>query len=79
MTRLNEKQLELARSISAECKTASDVTGLLKELFAGTLEQMLEAEIEEHLGYVKHSAQGDNTGNSRNGFNKKTLKSKWGK
>lgn len=56
MTRLNEKQLELARSISSECQTPSDVTALLKELFAGTLEQMPEVEMEEHPGYEKHSA-----------------------
>jgi putative transposase len=78
MTRLNGKQLELAKSISRECKTPADVTELLKSLFAGTLEQMLEAEIEEHLGYEKHSPVGDHSGNSRNGFNKKTLKSEWG-
>jgi putative transposase len=78
MARLSEKQLELARSISSECKTPADVTDLLKSLFAGTLEQMLEAEMEEHLGYEKHSPAGDNSGNSRNGFNKKTLKSEWG-
>jgi putative transposase len=78
MTRLSKEKLELAKAISGECQTPSDVTALLKELFAGTLEQMLEAEIEEHLGYEKHSVQADNTGNSRNGFNKKTLKSEWG-
>lgn len=78
MGRLNEKQLELAKSISSVCKTPVDVTEMLKSLFAGTLEQMLEAEIEEHLGYEKHSQAGDLSGNSRNGFNKKTLKSEWG-
>ncbi len=78
MTRLSEKQMELVKSISSECKTPSDVTELLKTLFAGTLEQMLEAEMEEYVGYEKHSPSGDNTGNSRNGFNKKTLKSEWG-
>lgn len=35
---------------------------------------MLEAEIDEHLGYDKHSSQGDLSGNSRNGYNKKKLK-----
>ncbi len=78
MTRLSKEKMELAKAIRSECKTPSDVTALLKELFGGTLEQMLEAEIEEHLGYEKHSAKGDNTGNSRNGFNKKRLKSEWG-
>jgi putative transposase len=78
MTQLNEKQLELSKAIGSECRTPSEVTALLKSLFAGTLEQMMEAEIEEYLGYEKHSPAGDHSGNSRNGFNKKTLKSEWG-
>ncbi len=78
MSRLNEKGMELVKSIANECETPADVTKLLKELFAGTLEQMLEAEMEEYLGYGKHDNAGDNSGNSRNGFNKKTIKSEWG-
>ena len=34
--------------------------------------------MEEHLGYDKHSVTGNNSGNSRNGFNTKTIKSEWG-
>jgi Transposase and inactivated derivatives len=43
------------------------------------LQQIFEAEIEEHLGYKKHSIEGNNTGNSRNGYNKKTIQTKFGK
>ncbi len=39
---------------------------------------MLEAELDEHLGYEKHSAQGDGSGNSRNGHGRKTVKTEWG-
>ena len=39
---------------------------------------MLEAEMDEHLGYEKHTTEGYNTGNSRNGYNKKTIKSDYG-
>ena len=78
MARLDEKSMELVKVISKACETPADVTKLLKELFAGTLEQMLEAEMEEYLGYEKHSAEGDHSGNSRNGFGKKTIKSEWG-
>ena len=42
------------------------------------LEKMLEAELDEHLGYEKHSAQGDGSGNSRNGHGRKTVKTEWG-
>jgi len=78
MARLNENETALVRRIISDCKTPADVTNKLKDLFAGTLEQMLEAELDDHLGYEKHSPLGDNTGNSRNGFGKKTIKSEWG-
>ena len=78
MTRLNEKQMELVKEISTECKSPAEVTSMLKNLFAGTLEQMLQAEMDEHLGYDKHSPEGDLTGNSRNGYGQKTIKSEWG-
>ena len=51
MARLDEKGMELVKAMSSECETPADVTKLLKELFAGTLEQMLEAEMDTHLGY----------------------------
>lgn len=44
MTQLNEKEKQLVTLISEECRTPSDVTAKLKNLFAGTLEIMLEAE-----------------------------------
>ena len=78
MTRLNETQMELVKVISQQCNTPAEVTSLLKSLFAGTLEQMLKAEMDEHLGYETHSAVGDNSSNSRNGYGKKTIKSEWG-
>ncbi|MCK9478119.1 MAG: IS256 family transposase [Firmicutes bacterium] len=56
-----------------------DIHAMLKSLFGGTIEEMLEAEMEEHLGYDKHSSKGDLSGNSRNGYNKKTLQTQMGK
>jgi putative transposase len=78
MTRLNENEKALAELLSGECTTMQEVTAKLKNLFAGTLEKMLEAELDEHLGYEKHSVLGNNSGNSRNGYGKKTIKSEWG-
>ena len=40
---------------------------LFARLFADTLEQMLEAELSEHLGYEPYEAKGRNRGNNRNG------------
>jgi putative transposase len=69
---------ELASLLSEECHSVEDVHKLLKDLFKGTLEAMLEAEMEEHLGYEKHNNAGDLSGNSRNGYNTKKIQSEMG-
>lgn len=38
--------MELARLLMAECHTTREIQAKLKKLFAGTIEQMLEAEID---------------------------------
>ena len=52
--------------------------GLLKQLTKAVLERALSAEMTEHLGYEPHAAAGRNSGNSRNGATKKTLKGEFG-
>ena len=47
--------------------------GLAKKLTAGLLNKALEAEMDMHLGYKKHSSEGDGSGNSRNGYSEKTV------
>jgi putative transposase len=47
--------------------------GLLQQLTKVFLESALEGEMDAHLGYAKHDAAGDNTGNSRNGRRAKTV------
>lgn len=59
-------------------KTAEDIQNVLKDLFGGVLQQMLEAELDNHLGYTKHDYQNKNTTNSRNGKGRKTMKSNLG-
>lgn len=66
------------RELAKGCRTVDDVHEMLKNLFKDTLQQILEAEMEEHLGYKKHSPEGNNTGNSRNGYSKKTIKTRFG-
>jgi len=48
--------------------------GILKQLTKALLERALQGEISHHLGYSKHAPEGNNSGNSRNGKSKKTLK-----
>ncbi|MBT5555122.1 MAG: IS256 family transposase [Ilumatobacter sp.] len=47
--------------------------GLLSNLTKQVLETGLEVEMEEHLGYEKHAAEGRNGENSRNGTRSKTV------
>ena len=63
MTRLNEKQEALVKEIIKECRTPAEVTNPLKRLFAGTLEQILQSEMDKPLGCNMHSPEGDNSGN----------------
>ncbi len=53
-----------------DIKTAEDIQEALKDLMGGTIQEMLEVEMDEHLGY-SHYERSENT-DSRNG--KKTKK-----
>ena len=53
-------------------------SGLLKQLTKAILERALESELTHQLGYSKNSPEGRNSGNSRNGKGRKTLKTDHG-
>lgn len=59
-------------------KDAKDVQEMLKDLLGDTLQGMLEAEMDHHLGYSKYDYQNKETSDSRNGFSKKTVTSSMG-
>ena len=65
---------DLARGIKSE----ADLSSLTRELLKITVEASLNAEMEAHLGYPKHSPTGHNSGNSRNGYGSKSLKGEHG-
>lgn len=75
---MQNAQTQLVKELAKECRTVEDIHSKLKELFKDAMQEMLEAEITEHLGYEKNSAAGNNTGNSRNGYSQKTVKTKFG-
>lgn len=52
--------------------------GILKQFTKAILERAMQAELTTHLGYEKHAPEGKNSGNSRNGKSKKTLKGDFG-
>src|SRR5450432_348273 len=55
-----------------------DVHGLLRQLTKLVVERAMQGEMAEHLGYEKHDPEGNNSGNSRNGVTRKTLKGDFG-
>jgi putative transposase len=62
-------------------KSLSDLTGsngIIQEMIKRTVERILEAEQESHLGYERHNKGGIVTDNFRNGFSKKTMKTSSG-
>lgn len=50
-----------------DIKNANDIHNALKDLFADTIQEFMEAELETHLGYAKHDTKSKKTSNSRNG------------
>ena len=54
--------------------SVEDVQNLFKELIGNVLENGLEAEMDEELGYSKYDYRNKDTDNSRNGHSLKNLK-----
>jgi transposase-like protein len=59
-----------------DIETADDIQDALKDLLAGTIQGMLEAEMDAHLGYDKYERSAET--NSRNGTKPKSVRSKYG-
>lgn len=55
-----------------------DVQGLLQQITKAVLERAMQAEMTDHLGYEKHDPAGYNSGNSRNGVTRKTVRGDFG-
>lgn len=59
-----------------DIESAEDIQNALKDLLSGTIQDMLEAEMNEHLGYDKYERSEEN--NYRNGSKSKTVRSNYG-
>lgn len=59
-------------------KDVAGVQALVKELTAGLIQEAMDAELEEELGYSKYDYRNKQTDNSRNGSYKKTVSSSQG-
>lgn len=71
---------EILRKLLQEydVKNARDVQSMLKDLFADTVQEMLEAELDDHLGYSRYDYKNKKTKNSRNGYRSKKVISDFG-
>ena len=56
----------------------NDILTALKDMFREVLQESLEAEMDEALGYGKYDYTDKSTDNSRNGYSKKTVKTELG-
>ena len=59
-----------------DIQSADDIQEALKDLLSGTLQDMLEKEMDDHLGYDRYERSGEP--NYRNGTKSKTVRSKYG-
>lgn len=72
---MNEQQPELPKDFFKQFKSKEEFTSFFNSLYKRGIEEMLQGELDEHLGYEKHAPEGRNSGNSRNGSYKKKVKS----
>ena len=59
-----------------DVESASDLQDARKDLLGGTIKEMMEAEMDSHLGYEKSKRSANE--NARNGYKSKTLNSSYG-
>ena len=74
--KMSEERKKLVQEFikSNDFKTAGDIQVALRDLFKDAIQEMLEAELTEHLGYEKNEYTRDNE-NYRNGYSSKTVHS----
>ena len=59
-----------------DIETAEDIQDALKDLLGGTIKEMMEAEMDDHLGYQK--SERSNSDDYRNGYKSKRVNSSYG-
>ena len=59
-----------------DIESTSDIQDALKDLLGGTIKELMEAEMNSHLGYEKFQRSANE--NARNGYKSKTLNSSYG-
>jgi len=85
MSRKNRSPEEQARRAkirellqASNISSMDDIQNLFKETIAEFMENGLESELDEELGYSKYDYKNKDTDNSRNGHSSKTLRTSFG-
>ena len=72
------KQLFNLMQDEYEIKSANDIEAALLNMFGNFIEQALEAELDQHLGYSRYDFRNKSTSNTRNGRQSKTIQTRLG-
>lgn len=59
-----------------DIESAQDIQDALKDLLGGTIKEMMEAEMDDHLGYLK--SERSDSDDYRNGYKTKHVNSRYG-
>ena len=70
---------ELVELLAKDCTSIDEIHDMLKDLFKSSIERVLNAEMDDHLGHVKHSSGCEHSVNSRNGYGDKIIQTQLGK
>lgn len=70
----SQEKLTFPKEFFKQFKNKEEFKSFFNDLFKQGVEEMLQAELDEYLGYEKYSKEGYNSGNSRNGTYPKTVK-----
>ena len=75
----NERRAKIRELLQTSgISSMDDIQYLFKETIAEFMENGLEAELDDELGYSKYDYKNKDTDNSRNGHNNKTLRTSYG-
>ena len=76
---MTEGKREIIKGLLSEydIQSAEDIEEALKDLLGGTIKEMMEAEMDRHLGYGK--SERSDSDDYLNGYKSKTVKSRFGK
>lgn len=74
----NRKELVKQLIKEFDLKDTKDISEMFKELVGNTIEEMLNSELDENLGFERYDQSAKSTSNSRNGFSEKSVRSDFG-